>query len=101
MVPVRSAENLKLRAEAQLVSAETALGSAVSAEAKERAERAKAQAAAGIAELQVQLAAAKAELQPKLDALSSRGGAPGGARARAGIGADQPQDPTALRPAGL
>jgi hypothetical protein len=71
MVPVRSAENLKLRAEAQLVSAETALGSAVSAEAKERAERAKAQAAAGIAELQVQLAAAKAELQPKLDALTS------------------------------
>ena len=71
MVPVRSAENLKLRAEAQLVSAETALGSAVSAEAKERAERAKAQAAAGIAELQLQLAAAKAELQPKLDALTS------------------------------
>jgi L,D-transpeptidase catalytic domain len=71
MVPVRSAENLKLRAEAQLVSAETALGSAVSAEAKERAERAKAQAAAGIAELQVQLAVAKAELQPKLDALTS------------------------------
>ena len=70
-VPVRSAENLKLRAEAQLVSAETALGSAVSAEAKERAERAKAQAAAGIAELQLQLAAAKAELQPKLDALTS------------------------------
>jgi hypothetical protein len=71
MVPVRSAENLKLRAEAQLVSADTALGSAVSAEAKERAERAKAQAAAGIAELQVQLATAKAELQPKLDALAS------------------------------
>jgi hypothetical protein len=70
-VPVRSAENLKLRAEAQLVSAETALGSAVSAEAKERAEHAKAQAAAGIAELQLQLAAAKAELQPKLDALTS------------------------------
>jgi hypothetical protein len=70
-VPVRSAENLKLRAEAQLAAAETALGSAVSAEAKEKAERIKAQATAGIAELQVQLAAAKADLQPKIDALTS------------------------------
>jgi hypothetical protein len=71
MVPVRSAENLRLRAEAQLAAAETALLSATSAEAKEQAERVKAQAAAGIAELQVQLAAAKAELQPKLDAVAS------------------------------
>ena len=71
MVPVRSAENLKLRAEAQLAAAETALGSAISAEAKEQAERAKAKAIAKIAELQVQLAAAKAELQPKLDALTT------------------------------
>jgi hypothetical protein len=71
MTPVRVAENLKLRAEAQLAAAETALGSAISAEAREQAERAKAQAIAGIAELQVQLAAAKAELQPKLDARAS------------------------------
>jgi hypothetical protein len=71
MTPVRVAENLKLRAEAQLAAAEIALGSAISAEAKEQAERAKAQAIAGIAELQVQLAAAKAELQPKLDARAS------------------------------
>jgi hypothetical protein len=71
MVPMRSAENLKLRTEAQLAAAETALGSAISAEAREQAERVKAQAAAGIAELQAQLAAAKAELQPKLDALTS------------------------------
>jgi hypothetical protein len=70
MAPVRVAENLKLRAEGQLVAAEAALGSAVTADAKEQAERAKAQAAAGIAELQVQLAAAKAELQPKLDAVA-------------------------------
>ncbi len=71
MVPVRSAENLKLRAEAQLAAAETALGSAISAETKEQAERVKAQSAARVAELQAQLAAAKAELQPKLDALTS------------------------------
>ena len=71
MVPVRALENLKLRAEAQLAAAETALGSAISAEAKEQAERAKAQAVARIAELQVQWAAAKAELQPKLDAVTS------------------------------
>src|SRR5216684_7927695 len=69
-VPLRVAENLKLRAEAQLAAAETALGSAISAEAKERAERDKAQAVARIAALQVQLAGAKAELQPKLDAVT-------------------------------
>ena len=71
MVPVRVAENLKLRAEAQLAAAETALGSAISAEAKEQAEGAKAQAVARIAELQAQLDAAKAELQPKLDAVTA------------------------------
>ena len=68
MVPVRVAENLKLRAKAQLAAAETALGSAISAEAKQQAEGAKVQAAARIAELQMQWEAAKAELQPKLDA---------------------------------
>ena len=70
MVPVRALENLKLRAEAQLAAAETALGSAISAEAKEQAERAKAQAVARIAELQAQWAAAKADAQPKLDAVT-------------------------------
>jgi len=70
MVPVRVAENLKLRAEAQLAAAETALGSAISAVAKEQAERDKAQAIARIAVLQVQLAGAKAEQQPKLDAVT-------------------------------
>jgi hypothetical protein len=68
MLPVRVAENLKLRAEAQLAAAELALGAAISAEAKQQAEDAKLQAAARIAELQVQWEAAKAELQPKLDA---------------------------------
>jgi hypothetical protein len=71
MTPVRVAENLKLRAEAQLAAAETTLGSAVSAEAKQQAEGAKAQAAARIGELQVQWDAAKAELQPKLDAVTA------------------------------
>ena len=54
-----------------MAAAETALGSAISAEAKEQAEGAKAQAAARIAELQAQSAAAKAELQPKLDAVTT------------------------------
>jgi hypothetical protein len=70
MVPVRVPENLKRRAEAQLAAAETALGAAISGEAKEQAERAKAQAVASVAELDAQLAAAKAELQPKLDRLT-------------------------------
>jgi lipoprotein-anchoring transpeptidase ErfK/SrfK len=70
MVPVRVADNLKLRAEAQLAAAETALGSAISTEAKEQAERDKAQAIARVAELQVQLTSAQAERQAKLDAVS-------------------------------
>jgi hypothetical protein len=70
-MPVRVAENLKLRAEAQLGAAETALGSGISAEAKEQAEVAKAKAIARIAELQQQWAAATAELQPKLDAATA------------------------------
>jgi hypothetical protein len=71
MVPVRAAENLKLRADAQLATAETALGSAISVEAKEQAGRDKVQAIKNITDLEVQLAAAKAELQPKLDALTT------------------------------
>jgi L,D-transpeptidase catalytic domain len=70
-VPVRTAENLKLRAETQLAAAETALGSAISPEARKEAEDAKAKAAAKIAELQAQWTAAKSELQPKLDALAT------------------------------
>jgi hypothetical protein len=69
-MPVRVAENLKLRAEAQLAAAETALGSAGSDEAREQAETAKAQAVARIDELQARWIAAKAELQPKLDAVA-------------------------------
>ena len=69
-MPLRVAENLKVRAEAQLVAAEAALGSAASAEAREQAESAKAQAVAKIDELQAKWTAAKAELQPKLDAVT-------------------------------
>ncbi len=71
MVPVRAAENLKPRADTRLAAAETALASAISAEAKELAERDKVQAVKKITDLGAQLAAAKAELQPKLDALTT------------------------------
>jgi hypothetical protein len=71
MTPVRTAEKLKLRAEAQLMAAGRAVTSAGSAEAKERAEDARATADASVAELDAQVAAAKAELQPKLDAAAS------------------------------
>ena len=71
MMPVRVADNLKRRAETQLAAAESALGSASSPESKEQAERTKAQAVARIAELQDQWTAAKAELQPKLEAVTA------------------------------
>jgi len=71
MVPVRAAENLKPKAEAQLAAADMALGSANSADARQQAEGAKAQAAARVAELQLQWDAAKAELQSKLDAVTA------------------------------
>src|SRR3954470_6370924 len=60
MMPMRVAENLKLRAEEQLAAAEATLGSASSAEAKKRAEDAKAKALDKIATLQAQWMAAKA-----------------------------------------
>jgi L,D-transpeptidase-like protein len=69
-VPVRRLEILKARAEAQLAAAEAALGAARSDEAKARAEDAKQTSAAKLAELQAQWDAAKAELQPKLDAVA-------------------------------
>jgi hypothetical protein len=69
--PVRTVENLKLRAEAQVAAAETALGSAKSVEEKEQAEGARVQATVRLAELQTQWEAAKAELQQKRDAATS------------------------------
>jgi hypothetical protein len=70
MLPVRAAENLKLKSEAQLAAAERAVASAESAEARERAEDAKAKAVARAAELEAQWVAAKAEMQSKLDAVA-------------------------------
>jgi L,D-transpeptidase-like protein len=70
MTPVRMAENLKFKAETQLAAAERAAAAATSDEAKEQTEDARTKAAARVAELADQLAAAKAELQPKLDAVA-------------------------------
>ena len=71
MVPARTAENLKTRAEAQLAAAETTVAAASSADARQAAEDAKTAAAAKVSEMQAQLDAAKAELQPKQDALAA------------------------------
>jgi hypothetical protein len=71
MMPVRKAEHLRLRAERQLVAAEATLAFAISAEAKAQAEDAKTKALDRIVELQAQWAAAKADVQPKLDAVAS------------------------------
>lgn len=71
MVPVRAAQNLKLRANVQLAAAEAALASPLAPEDKDQAERSKSETMARIAELEAQLESAKANLQPKLDALNS------------------------------
>ena len=71
MVPVRKAETLKLKAEAELAAAERAIASAASPEAKQQAEDAKAKLTAQIGDLEAQLAAAKSELQPKLAAVAA------------------------------
>jgi hypothetical protein len=65
------AENLKLRAAAQLAAADPAVASAESTQAKEQAEDAKAKTATRAVELEAQWTAAKAELQPKFDVVSS------------------------------
>jgi hypothetical protein len=70
MIPVRVTENLKLKVEGQLAAAERAVASAGPTAAKEQAEETKAKAAARVAELEAQLAAAKADVQPKLDAVA-------------------------------
>jgi len=70
-VPVRSAEGLMRRAEAHLAAAEARLGAPISAEAKEQAEDAKAKVAVKVAEQQLQWNAANADLQQRLDAVTS------------------------------
>lgn len=81
MIPVRTVENLKRKAEEQLAAAERLLVSAQSDAAKEQAEGAKAKAAVKIAELEAQLAVAKAELQRKTDAVAPASEAATGAEA--------------------
>jgi len=71
MIPVRMAENLRLRAERQLVAAEATLAFAITAEGKAQAEEAKTRAFDRLVELHAQWAAAKADVQPKLDAVAS------------------------------
>ena len=66
---LRVAENLQLRVGEQLAVAETALASALSAEAREQAEDAKAKAVAKLAELRAQWSAEMAEVRPKLEAV--------------------------------
>jgi len=71
LVPVRVAENQRIKAEAQLIAAEAALTNAASDEAKQAAEDAKTKAVAWLADLQTQLDSAKAQLQVKADARSA------------------------------
>jgi hypothetical protein len=70
-VSARVAENLKAKADAQLALAERTLATATTDEAVEQARQTKATAATKAADADAQLANAKAELQAKLDALSS------------------------------
>jgi L,D-transpeptidase catalytic domain len=70
-VPVRAAKDLKRQAEAQLAAAEGRLAAPISAEAKEQVEDAKAKAAVKVAELQLQWNAVNADLQQRLDAVTS------------------------------
>ena len=92
MIPVRVAENLKLRAEQQLAAAEATLATSDSAEAKTQAEDAKTKALDKIAELRAQWAAAKADLQPKLDAVTPARAAAAAAEALRAAAAQAAQD---------
>ena len=66
---LRAAETLKIRAETQLAAAQAALAAAKSPDKEVRAKDVVAKATAGLEELETKLNAAKAELQPKLDAV--------------------------------
>jgi hypothetical protein len=71
MASVRVAENLKLKAEAQLAAAERSFSENLSAEAKQQAEEVKARTAANVTKLQAQWDAAKADQQQKDEAVRS------------------------------
>jgi hypothetical protein len=68
-IPLRRMHNLKAREEQQLADAEQAINSADSTDAKGLAEEAKARATAKVTELEAQLVAAEADLQPKRKAV--------------------------------
>jgi hypothetical protein len=69
MVSVRKIEISKVKAEAERGVTERAMASATSSEAQTQARDANTKAIAQVGELEAQLAAAKGELQPKLDAV--------------------------------
>ena len=92
MMPVRVAENLQLRAERELAAAEATLASPASAEAKAQAEDIKAKALDRIVELRAQWVAAKADLQPKLDAVAPARAAAAAAEAVRASAAQAAQD---------
>jgi L,D-transpeptidase catalytic domain len=69
MMQARRAQTLKLKAERELAGADDAIASATSAEAKQQAKDTKAELVARASQLEVQLAASSAELQPKRDAM--------------------------------
>jgi len=92
MMPVRLAETLRVRTEKELVAAEARLAFASSAEAKAQAEEAKTKALDRIVELQAQWATAKADLQPKLDAVASARAAAASAEAMRVAAAQAAQD---------
>jgi hypothetical protein len=70
-IAVRVAQNLKLRAQEQLAAADRAIRSAASSEPGAQVDDAKTRATARLAEIEAQLAVARAELAPKLDALAA------------------------------
>ena len=84
MVAVRKVEIAKVKAEAALAATERAIASANSTETKEQAQDANAKVIGQVGELEAQLASAKTDLQPKLDAvLAAREAATAAEAARA------------------
>jgi hypothetical protein len=69
MMAVRKVEILKNKADAALAASERAIAAVVSPEDKEQAQDTNAKAMAQVRELEAQLGSAKADLQPKLDAV--------------------------------
>jgi len=67
---LRKLETLKARVDAQFLAAEMAAMSATSDDDKARTEAARQKAAAAVADVQTQLDAARAQMQPKLDAVA-------------------------------